>query len=147
MAGHTFVDPIFNVLTGGAAGPYVLNGNGTLTGASLSESGQGQLDVKNDFGSVGVYNYLNGDKIPDNLGGFADVVVTSSTNNLVLNPFDLLSPLADSCLGGTPQPGDWCLQGTLNTRGTTVAEPTSMALAGLALVGLGAIRRRKQNLV
>lgn len=143
--GHTFLDPIFNALPGSPGGIYTLNGNGTLTGDTLSQSGQGQLDVMHDFGDLGVANFLDANTVSDNLGGFADIVATTSTNNFVLNPFDQAGPLADSCQTRTPEVGDWCLQGTLNTRGKTVAEPSTLALAGLSILGLGALRRRKQN--
>jgi PEP-CTERM motif len=137
--GHTFHDPLFLL-----PGNQTLNGEGTLTGTHLSENGEGLLDVTNGFGLAAVSAYLNGNSEGDGLGGFADITVTSSSNNSVLNPFDVSGGLATGCANGTAAAGAWCLQGTLNTRGATVIpEPGTLALVGLAFVGVGLSRRRK----
>lgn len=136
FTGHTFFDPAFPSIG-------TLNGFGTLTGASLSETGQGQLDIAYGFGDPSVASFLDTNTISDNLGGFADVVLTASANNFVLNPFDLAGPLADSCLSGAPQTGDWCMQGTVNTRGKT-PEPGTIALLGLGLFGAAFSQRRRK---
>lgn len=147
LTGHAFVDPVFNIVNGTPGASYELNGFGLLTGSSLSETGQGQLDVAAGWGMAAVATFLDGNSEADGLGGFSDIVVTSSTNSSVLNPFDLAGTLADSCRNPTtgPQVGDWCLQGTMNTRGQTVPEPSTLALAGLSMLGIAALRRRKQN--
>lgn len=145
LTGHSFADALF----GGANATQTLNGSGTLTGQTLSQSGAGQLDsdMSGAFGMASVASYLNGNSIGDSLGGFADVALTSSTNNFVLNPYDTNSALGDSCLTANQQVGDWCLQGTLNTRGATnyTPEPAALSLVGLSLLAMGATARRRRK--
>lgn len=150
LTGHSFFDPAF----AGVNPTQTLNGNGTLTGATLSENGAGLLDSNiavGAFGNAGVAAYLDGNSIPDNLSGaggvngFADIALTTSANNFVLNPVDVSSGFAASCGSSNPVAGDWCLQGTLNTRGATVPEPEGLALVGIALFGAGVASRRRRR--
>ncbi|MCW5626530.1 MAG: PEP-CTERM sorting domain-containing protein, partial [Burkholderiales bacterium] len=124
-----------------APGSTTLDSNGNLTGASISFSGSGLLDIDttSGFGDPAVAAFLDANTLPDNaipalIGGFADVAFTSSGNNFVLNQNDV-------CTGVS---GEWCIQGTANLRGKTVPvpEPGSIALLGATMVGMGFVARK-----
>lgn len=147
LVGHTFGDPIMDVFLG--AGTQTLNGFGSLTGPNLTQTGSGMLesDLSGAFGSAAAAAYLDGNDRPDGLGGFADVIFTSSTSNAVLNQNDVASGLTAGCLDGTAAAGAWCFQGTSNIRGTAnpVPEPAGIALVGLGLLAAGIARRKSKK--
>jgi len=139
-------------LGGGADPAAVLNGTGVLTGSTLSGAGFGLLDVVMGVANADVEAYLNTNGTPDAAGGLADITFTSSFNNEVLNPYDVLNGYADGCarpLPGTtqgpgPAVGAWCYQGTANLRGVTqIPEPGLVGLLAIGLMGLGAAARRR----
>ena len=116
-----------------------LASNGQLTGASISFTGSGLADVVG--GQADVVAFLDANTISDNAGGFADIGLTTSGNNLVLNPFDNTA----GCQTGNAAVGQWCIAGSADLRGNTVPEPGVLALIGLGLLGMGASLRKRKS--
>lgn len=163
-----YLDPNFNLLNQGSLGVggnldlidngtlwAVFNGHnmnnlgaslastGILTGATLSFTGAGLADVVAG-GLASVQAFLDGNGIPDGnaVPGLADIAITTSGNNAVLNPFDATSTCSDPTANNV---GVWCLAGSADMRGLThVPEPETLALFGIGLLGLGAsLSKRK----
>ncbi|APW39503.1 hypothetical protein RD110_21670 [Rhodoferax koreense] len=135
-----------NNLGGGASTNAVVTGTGSLSGATLNGGGAGLFDVGSP-GLASVIASFDTNTIADAAGGFADVALTSSFNNFVLNEFDVANGLATGCENGTAAVGAWCYQGSSNLRGKlqAVPEPSSLALAGLGFGVMGALSRRRRN--
>ena len=118
-----------------------LNSAGLLTGGTLSYTGSGLLDITDGLGDV--FNFLNSSTIFDGnteTPGFADIAITTSGNNRVLNSHDDQT----GCANGRATAGTWCLAGSADMRGDTVPEPGSLALVGLGILGVAALRRRRE---
>jgi hypothetical protein len=130
-------------LGGGLPANVVSVSTGSLTGATLTLTGSGLLDVITSMGMADFASVLNGNNILDSVGGLADIAYTESANNAVLNPKDVAAGLANGCTTGQAATGAWCWQGTLNTRGT-IPEPATIALVGVALLGAGLSSRRRR---
>jgi hypothetical protein len=131
-------------LTGHAnGGGNTLEAFGTLTGATVSFLGTGLLDVDlgGAFGLASVASFINGNAINDLAGGFADLALTSSGNNFLVNPNDICTKTPVS--GGLA--GQWCIQGNANLRGdAAVPGPAIPLLLGAGLLAFGVARRKAQ---
>ena len=130
LAGHA------KTLTG-----TTLTANGTLTGSTISFTGEGFLDVVAGFGGAGAYNYLNSNSYNDSIGGLADISFSSSGTN---NPSGL-NTNDGPC---TNAPGQYCISGSADLRSPTVVsvpEPGVLAMLGLGLMGIGASLRKRKS--
>jgi len=134
LDGHGFISPT-------ASANAQIVSSGALTGATLSFSGTGLLDVNttSGFGNASAAAILDTNTIADFGGGFADIALTTSGNNNVLNRFDNTA----GCQTGRAQAGQWCVAGSADLRGQSIPEPGTLALAGLGLLGAVVARRRK----
>lgn len=92
----------------------------------------------------------NCSSVSANTQGFLSVIGGSSAGNYNTNTVENNSEgFSDFFLSGSPgctgaSCGEWTTQGNLIAQGYRIPEPGSMALAGLGLIGLAALRRRKQ---
>ena len=113
---------------------YSIFAIGTLTGSKINFDGNGLLDVVLGTGLADVAAYLNANAEPDARGNFADVAF-GSNGKTGRNTSDVCNNVA----------GDYCIQGSANFSGSTVPEPSVLALLGLGMLGIGASLRKRKS--
>ncbi len=122
-----------------------LRATGIVAGATIAFTGAGLLNVTG--GLADVFAFLNSNGIANPGGLPADIAITTSGNNAVLNANDSTAGCATGQLVVSPanRANNWCIAGSADLRGTTVVpEPGVLALVGLGLLGMGvSLRKRK----
>lgn len=93
-------------------------------GSSYAGSGQGFLDVTGGEW----FDLLNTDALTDTAGGKRDLFLDVTYNDV----------------NGVASKLGWTVTSVGQVKGNAIPEPGSVALAGLGLLGLAALRRRKQ---
>ena len=129
LSGHNFLD-----LISGRTGTLQATGTNLGSGTTDAGTGIGQLNVIGGDAA----GLLNTNSVPDNLGGFSDLDLTTSFSNVGNPPQGVFNQ--DTGVAG---PG---LAGVISMAGVAVVpEPGSLALFGLgiaALAGVSGLRRK-----